>query len=108
MARHLAGRARALPPISEQQSWEAQRVALKGGGKNYYSIAPDYREYFEFLREIAGDPAEGTTGRVLPRFDPEWLKTWVGMVAPKIRGFEESRRQAEEVEATKGQLKAKL
>ncbi|KAK0631224.1 thiol-specific monooxygenase [Immersiella caudata] len=109
VARHLAGRARALPSISEQQAWEARRVSLKGGGKNYYSIAPDYQEFFDFLREIAGDPAEGTTGRVLPKFDPAWLKIWVGMTGPKIRGFEESRRLAEEdIEAAKESIKAKL
>ncbi|KAK4442954.1 hypothetical protein QBC34DRAFT_312070 [Podospora aff. communis PSN243] len=108
VARHLAGRGRALPPIAEQQAWEARRVALRGGGKNYYSIAPDYEEFFEFLREIAGDPAEGTTGRVLPKFDAAWLKIWAGMTGPKIRGFEESRRLAEEeIEAPKG-VKAKL
>lgn len=111
MARHLAGRARPLPSIAEQQAWEARRVALKGGGKDYYSIAPDYKEFFEFLREIAGDPAEGTAGRVLPKFDPGWLKVWTEMVAHKIRGFEESRRKAEEelaLQAHQGQVKAKL
>ncbi|KAK0658084.1 hypothetical protein B0T16DRAFT_319655 [Cercophora newfieldiana] len=109
VARHLAGRARALPPRSEQQAWEARRVALKGGGKAYYSIAPDYKEFFEFLREIAGDPEQGTTGRVLPKFNPEWLKTWAGMVTPKILGFEKSRREAEEaIEEAGGQVRAKL
>ncbi len=33
-----------------------------GGGKSYYSIAPNYRDFFELLRDIAGDPAPGTTG----------------------------------------------
>ncbi|KAK3392702.1 thiol-specific monooxygenase [Podospora didyma] len=109
VARHLAGRAKALPPISEQQKWESRRVAARGGGKNYYSIAPDYAAFFEFLREIAGDPAPETTGRVLPKFDPEWLKVWAGMVGPKIRGFEESRRKAEEEEEKAGRpVKAKL
>ncbi|KAK0719143.1 hypothetical protein B0H67DRAFT_572557 [Lasiosphaeris hirsuta] len=109
VARHLAGRARALPPIAEQQAWEAQRVALKKGGKDYYSIAPDYEAYFEVLREIAGDPAPGTTGRSLPKFDPELLKIWAGMVAPKIKSFEDSTRKAEEEEARKRQVvKAKL
>jgi len=46
---------------------------------------------------------------VLPKFDPEWLKIWAEMVVPKIRGFEESRRQAEkEIEAARGPVKAKL
>ena len=60
------------------------------------------------MREIAGDPAEGTTGRVLPKFDTAWLDLWTDMVAHKIRGFEGSRRKAEEELALQGQLKAKL
>ncbi|KAK5651257.1 hypothetical protein OQA88_12665 [Cercophora sp. LCS_1] len=96
VARQLAGRGRPLPSTAEQQVWETKRAALKGGGKDYYSIAPDYQDFFEFLREVAGDPAPGTTGRVLPKFDPKLLGIWTGMVGAKIRGFEESRRKAEE------------
>lgn len=82
---------------------------MKGGGKDYYSIAPDYQQFFEFLREIAGEPAPGTTGRVLPKFDPELLKVWTGMVAAKLRGFEESRRKAEEeLKKVQTPIKAKL
>ncbi|KAK3328722.1 hypothetical protein B0H66DRAFT_486991, partial [Apodospora peruviana] len=101
VARHLAGRARPLPSIAEQQAWEAKRVAEKRGGKDYYAIAPDYREYFELLRDIAGDPAPGTTGRNLPKFDPEWLKIWTGMVVTKIKGFERERERAVREEQVK-------
>ncbi|KAK4176342.1 putative monooxygenase [Triangularia setosa] len=96
VARHLAGRARPLPSIADQQLWEAKRVVAKKGGKDYYSIAPDYKDFFEFLRNVAGDPKAGTTGRVLPIFPDEWLPIWKGMVAHKIRGFEEERKRAEE------------
>ncbi|KAK0668181.1 putative monooxygenase [Cercophora samala] len=96
VARHLAGRAQPLPSIAGQQLWEARRVAAKKGGKDYYSIAPDYKDFFEFLRNIAGDPKEGTTGRVLPEFSQEWLTVWKGMVAHKLRGFDEERKRAEE------------
>jgi len=106
VARHLAGRGRSLPSIAEQQAWEAKRAAEKGGGKDYYSIAPDYQAFLELLREIAGEPAPGTTGRVLPKFEPEWLKIWTGMVTTKIRGFEEERARAEEEESRA--IKAKL
>ncbi|KAK3382041.1 hypothetical protein B0T24DRAFT_114 [Lasiosphaeria ovina] len=110
VARHLAGRAKALPPIAEQQAWEAQRVAAKRGGKDYYSIAPDYQAFFEFLRDLAGESVAGTTGRSLPKFNPEWLKEWAGMIEPKIRGFEDSRRKAEQEERAKakGSGRAKL
>ncbi|KAK3693298.1 hypothetical protein B0T22DRAFT_525709 [Podospora appendiculata] len=105
VARHLAGRARALPSIAAQQAWEAKRVAEKKGGKDYYSIAPDYRAFFETLAGIAGEPAPGTTGRVLPRFEEEWLTAWAGMVRPKVEWFERERRRAEGEE---GRVRAKL
>ena len=105
VARHLAGRAKSLPSIPEQLEWERRRVAEKVGGKDYYSIAPNYEEFFEFMRGIAGDPAPGTTGRSLPVFDPEWLKVWVGMVDTKIGGWQRKRKRAE---ALGGAVKAKL
>ncbi|KAI1466386.1 FAD/NAD(P)-binding domain-containing protein [Daldinia caldariorum] len=105
VARHLAGRAKQLPPIPEQLEWERKRVAERGGGKDYYSIAPDYGAFFEFLRGIAGEPAPGTTGRVLPPFNEEWLKLWTGMVTHKIEGFQRKRKRAEEA---RGAVKAKL
>jgi hypothetical protein len=106
IARHLSGRAKALPPIEEQKEWERNRAASLGGGKNYYSIAPNYREFFDFLRDIAGFPVPGTTGLSLPPFDKKWLETWAGMVAPKIEAWERERKKAEEEEA--GRPKAKL
>jgi hypothetical protein len=107
IARHLSGRAKPLPPTSEQREWESKRVAALGGGKSYYSIAPNYEEFFEFLRYIAGEPAPGTTGIRLPPFDKKWLELWAGMAAPKIKVWERAREKAEEVEET-GRLKAKL
>lgn len=105
IARHLAGRAGPLPPKEEQREWERKRVAERGGGKQYYSIAPEYEEFFEFLRAIAGDPVDGTTGRALPPFDKKWLTIWARMTAPKIQGWERKRRRAED---ELGVMKAKL
>jgi hypothetical protein len=107
IARHLAGRSKPLPPVAEQKEWETKRVAEFVGGKNYYSIAPNYRDYFEFLRNIAGDPVPGTNGIALPPFEDEWLKVWAGMVAPKIQAWEETRKQAEKEDAEL-RVKAKL
>jgi hypothetical protein len=107
IARHLAGRARALPSKQEQKDWENRRVAQHHGGKAYYSIAPDFKEFFEFLRDIAGPVAPGTTGLELPVFDDRWLDIWAGMVAPKIDAWARARRRAEKEEERKG-LRAKL
>ena len=101
VARHLAGRARPLPPVAEQKEWEAKRIAEKKGGKDYYSIENNWQEFFELMREIAGDPLPGTTGRKLLKFDERWLEMWAGMAAPKTKAFEEARRAAEEEIARK-------
>ena len=95
VARFLAGRSRPLPPIEEQKEWERKRVAELVGGKNYYSIAPDYASFFELLRQIAGDPVPGTNGRALPPFDAGLLDIWAAMVKPKIDFWERVRKTAE-------------
>jgi hypothetical protein len=79
-------------------------VIEKRGGKDYYSIAPDYEGFFEYLRGIAGEPAEGTSGRKLPAFDPQWLVIWGDTVAPRLESWRRKRKQAE----SKLKLKAKL
>ena len=84
-----------MPPVEEQEAWERNRVALLKGGKSYYSIAPRFEEFFEFLRSIAGEPASGTTGLRLPPFDKKWLELWAEMVAPKIKAWEKAREKAE-------------
>ncbi|KAH6686480.1 thiol-specific monooxygenase [Plectosphaerella plurivora] len=101
VARQLAGRGKALPPVEEQREWERERVSRLKGGKDYYSIALDYEGLFEFLRNTAGEPAPGTTGRVLPPFDKRDLAIWTGMVAVKVKGFKEESRRAEEEEKRK-------
>ncbi|KAJ4244751.1 hypothetical protein NW762_014327 [Fusarium torreyae] len=104
VARFLAGRSKPLPSVPEQLEWERQRVSEKRGGKDYYSIAPDYEGYLEFLRDIAGEPAEGTVGRTLPAFDPQWLVIWSGMVAPRLDSWRRRRKEAEEKQGPKAKL----
>ena len=106
VARHLAGRAKALPSVNEQRAWERKRATDLVGGKSYYSIAPHYEQFFELLRDIAGDPAPGTTGRTLPPFDKKWLEIWSGMIAAKLSGWKREKERAEKVETSK--LRAKL
>ncbi|KAH8646101.1 hypothetical protein BX600DRAFT_477151 [Xylariales sp. PMI_506] len=104
VARRLAGRGRPLPSADEQRAWERQRVAEFHGGKAYYSIAPDYEKFYELLRHIAGDPAPGTTGRVLPAFDKKWLDVWVDMPLIKVKRFEKIAQLAREQKPIQAKL----
>ncbi|KAJ5555202.1 hypothetical protein N7535_007642 [Penicillium sp. DV-2018c] len=74
-ARVLAGRA-TLPSIEEQEKWESDRIAVKTDGPGFSVLNPEFEEYFEALRILAGDPAEGAPGRRLPRFEQKWLNAF--------------------------------
>lgn len=69
-ARILSGRA-ILPPLEEQERWEAERIYSNGDGPKFPVIYPDFEPYFEGLREMAGVGDNGT-GRQLPPFDQSW------------------------------------
>lgn len=71
-ARVLAGKA-GLPPIEEQQRWEADRITERGDGAGFTLVHPEFEEYFERLRHLAGEPGEGQPGRRLPPFDQKWV-----------------------------------
>ncbi|KAH6653919.1 hypothetical protein BKA67DRAFT_622899 [Truncatella angustata] len=70
-ARILSGRAR-LPPTDEQEKWEVERIRVKGDGPKFPVVYPDFEEYFETVRDIAG-PGENGFGRQLPPYDPSWF-----------------------------------
>lgn len=79
-ARVFAGRAQ-LPPLEERRKWEADRIKERGDGPGFTLLAPDFEEYFELVRQRAGEPDEsqGRPGRRLPKFDSSWVKTfWDG------------------------------
>lgn len=71
-ARLLAGRAK-LPPVEEQRAWEEERIRALGDGPAFMVLAPNFEEYFEKVRALAGDGAPGL-GRKLPPFRQEWLE----------------------------------
>ncbi|KAJ4295588.1 hypothetical protein N0V90_007601 [Kalmusia sp. IMI 367209] len=75
-ARILSGRAK-LPPPEEQQRWEEERIAKKGDGAQFTLIFPDFEEYFETLRKLAGEPKENNSGRKLPAFDRTWVEVFM-------------------------------
>lgn len=78
-ARVFAGRA-TLPPKAEREEWETKRIAYKGDGVPFTMIFPDFQDYFETVRKIAG---EDGPGRKLPVFDPKWKDDF--MVGHELR-----------------------
>ncbi|KAG9248319.1 flavin dependent monooxygenase-like protein [Calycina marina] len=69
-ARFLAGKI-TLPPVAEQELWEMDRITHKGDGAPFTALYPDFEEYFETVRNMAGEPQDGK-GRSLPRWEREW------------------------------------
>lgn len=74
-ARVLSGRAK-LPPVEEQQKWEADRIAKRGDGGRFTLVFPEFEEYFETVRALAG-PGEDGKGRRLPPFDKRWFEEFM-------------------------------
>ncbi|KAJ5780606.1 hypothetical protein N7457_005766 [Penicillium paradoxum] len=74
-ARLLAGRA-TLPPLEEMQKWETERVKARGDGVKFTLIHPDFEDYFETVRRLAGE-GEENKGRKLPKFRREWVRAFL-------------------------------
>ncbi|KAL5113426.1 hypothetical protein ACEQ8H_008694 [Pleosporales sp. CAS-2024a] len=75
-ARILSGRA-TLPSVDQQRQWEQDRIAQKGDGPAFALIHPDFEEYFETLRKLAGEPKDGMLGRRLPPYDNKWFEVFM-------------------------------
>ncbi|KAF5024403.1 hypothetical protein F66182_3489 [Fusarium sp. NRRL 66182] len=74
--RLLAGRD-ILPPVEEMKKWEQDRIMARGDGAKFALVFPDFEDYFETLRNLAGEGAEGGVGRRLPRFKREWFRAFL-------------------------------
>ncbi|KAF2112709.1 hypothetical protein BDV96DRAFT_664368 [Lophiotrema nucula] len=92
-ARILSGRA-TLPPIEEQQKWERDRIAKKGDGAAFSLVFPDFEEYFETVRKLAGELPEDDVGRGLPPFNKEWLETFMAGHEIRKKWWREQNEQA--------------
>ncbi|KAF2847079.1 flavin-containing monooxygenase FMO [Plenodomus tracheiphilus IPT5] len=103
-ARILSGRAH-LPPLEEQQRWEAERIAKKGDGVPFTLVFPDFEEYFEGVRELAGE--EGP-GRKLPRFDKGWVEAFMGGHEIRKAWWGEQNEKARRRLGEGGQARARL
>ncbi|KAK7523008.1 uncharacterized protein IWZ02DRAFT_260202 [Phyllosticta citriasiana] len=72
-ARLLAGRVKKLSSVQEQLQWEKDRIAQRGDGPKFSLVFPDFKEYMETIRELAGPPTADGKGRSLPPFDQVWF-----------------------------------
>ncbi|RAH78089.1 FAD/NAD(P)-binding domain-containing protein [Aspergillus japonicus CBS 114.51] len=68
VARYFAGRSRDLPSKAEQDHWEFRRLQSKGNGVAFHEIKPDFKEYFDFLVDLAGE------GAGLPPWEDRWAE----------------------------------
>ncbi|KAL1606159.1 hypothetical protein SLS60_003560 [Paraconiothyrium brasiliense] len=93
MARVFAGRA-PLPSCIEMKAWEQERIVERGDGPSFWVLMPDFERYFEDLRAIAGEPASGTTGRVLPRYDDAWGEAFWRFVKWRVQLWEKDAADA--------------
>lgn len=75
-ARLLAGRGR-LPSVEEMKAWEDERVRSKGDGPKFLTIHPDFEEYFEAVRHLAGEPTAQGEGRRLPEYESRWFQAFM-------------------------------
>jgi hypothetical protein len=92
-ARILSGRAK-LPPLSEQQRWEKERIAKRGDGVPFTLVFPDFEDYFETVRSLAGEPTEDNVGRRLPPFDKAWFEVFMAGHEMRKKWWREQNEQA--------------
>ena len=74
-ARILARRA-TVPSQEEMQKWEDERIQTHGDGPKFSVVFPDFEDYFEAVRELAGEGEPGV-GRKLPKFRREWFRNFI-------------------------------
>ena len=95
-ARFLAGRI-SLPPKAEQVAWEEERIKYKGDGVPFTALYPDFEEYFEEVRQLAGEPTEDGRGRKLVKWEKSWRegfdKAHLSRIEMWKRGNEEARKR---------------
>ncbi|TEA13683.1 Thiol-specific monooxygenase [Colletotrichum sidae] len=104
VARYFANRGAGLPSPREQDEWEVKRLQYKGPTSQFHEIKPDFKEYFDFLRDVAGPPAEGTDGYELPAWEDEWAVLGFGVLALKQKWW----REVKEREEQRTKIQAKL
>ncbi|KXH60355.1 dimethylaniline monooxygenase [Colletotrichum salicis] len=78
-ARLLAGRVSfsRLSSTESQLAWKVDCIAKRGDSSKFALVFPDFEEYCEELRRIAGPLTEDGKGRELPPFNKFWFKRFM-------------------------------
>ncbi|KAK1654090.1 hypothetical protein BDP81DRAFT_457102 [Colletotrichum phormii] len=84
-ARVFAGHGK-LPPRLEQEKWEKDRLVYKGDGVPFFTLVPDFEQYFDALRTIAGEP-----------FDPKWLEAFSEVLDARIKWWKETKKAEDQL-----------
>lgn len=107
-ARVLAGRGE-VPSLEEMRTWEEDRVREKGDGPKFQMVFPDFEEYFETLRRLAGEPTARGEGRKLPKFDEAWFRAFMdGHERRKAMWRRINQQDKEKLEEKNGELQSHL
>ncbi|KAJ0414205.1 hypothetical protein BJY00DRAFT_321183 [Aspergillus carlsbadensis] len=100
VARYFAGHnGKPLPSPKEQDDWEVERLKYKGNSAIFHEIKPDFKEYFEWLREFSGPAVKGTTAYALPVYQDNWAELGFAILQLKDKYWQEIKRAAERVSA---------
>ena len=100
-ARYLAGQIK-VPPMEEQKKWEQDRIQVKGDGVPFTALYPNFEEYFEEVRKVAGEPKDKNKGRRLPPFEKRWRENFDAAHLRRIAMWKELNRQAKQKMAQQG------
>ncbi|PLB45803.1 putative dimethylaniline monooxygenase [Aspergillus steynii IBT 23096] len=96
VARYFAGtNAKDLPSEKEQDLWELEHLKYKGPTALFHEIKPDFKDYFDFLRDLAGPPAQGSTGYELLPWEDSWAEKGFAILQHKDAYWKSLARDAE-------------
>lgn len=91
-ARILAGRTE-LPGTETMRQWEEDRIQRKGDGPKFTLVYPDLEEYFEGVRELAGEGIQ-RKGRKLIPFRNEWMQSFDNGVDLRVNMLKRANAEA--------------
>ncbi|CAH0058683.1 unnamed protein product [Clonostachys solani] len=97
VSRYFAGRTEELPTSKEQHDWEVKRLQYKGPTELFHEIKPDFHEYYGWLANFAGAPAEGSGGYSSPVFEDDWVQSDIEILIAKDKHWASIRKRHDDL-----------